>query len=159
MKKLLGLTLIEMIITMSIVVILAGVTLGNMNKLRRPKDLVNEVTDTIVNTLNQANATSIATGATQDVCTLVKGTGTGTSGRAACDDTAGSWKNVNGSEFNQKVTVTILPAKKIIYKQGLIDNNTSIYTITVTSNTDATYNNVITVWPNSVVEIVRNGGN
>ena len=156
MKKLLGLTLIEMIITMSIVVILAGVTLGNMNKLRRPKDLVNEVTDTIVNTLNQANATSIATGTLQKVCTIKTGTGTS---RADCDPTVSPWFNVNGSEFNKKVTVTIVPATIIIYTQGLVTSNPSIYTITITSSTDSTCNNVITLWPNSVVEIVRNGGN
>ena len=165
-KKLLGLTLIELMITISLVVILAGVSIANMNKMRRPKDLVDETTDTIVNTLNQANAVSTSTGGSQFVCEITDGAGA--NGRAGCTSPIQpTWKNVNGAAFNTKVVVTIKmkdttpPTLNITYQSGLVSGipPTSAFIITVKSKVDIPpCSNTITLWPNSVIEVDKNCG-
>ena len=170
-KKLLGLTLIELMITISLVVILAGVSIANMNKMRRPKDLVDEATDTIVNTLNQANAVSASksdqqTSEPQFVCEITAGAGA--NGRAGCTSPIQpTWKNVNGAAFNTKVVVTIKmkdttpPTLNITYQNGLVSGipPTSAFIITVKSKVDSPpCSNTITLWPNSVIEVDKNCG-
>ncbi len=175
-KPLSGLTLIELMVTVSIVVILAGVSIANMNKLRRPKDLVDEATSIIVNTLNQANATAMSTGTTQLVCNLTAGATS-----AVCPVTSPStWTNINGSIFNLKVQVTITssvtPLSSIVYcsNGGLypiacpplppatpsspFPSFPAAFVITATTPTDDSVLcfNQINLWPNGVINVVKN---
>ncbi len=165
-KKLLGVTLIELIVTMAIVVILAGVSIANMRGSRRSKNLVDDTTDLIVTALNQANATSIASGTTNPakVCHIIAGTG---NNRADCDPdlTRTTWQNVNGVKFNARVTVNITGGPVITYTNGLItsgSSNDAAFTITVTatdSDTSCTNtsipSNTIKLWQNGVVDVTK----
>lgn len=164
-KKLLGVTLIELIVTMAIVVILAGVSIANMRGSRRSKNLVDDTTDLIVTALNQANATSIASSTTNaTVCHIIAGTG---NNRADCDPdlTRNTWQNVNGVKFNARVTVTIVGGPVITYTNGLItsgSSNDAAFTITVTakdSDTSCTNtsipSNTIKLWQNGVVDVTK----
>lgn len=166
LKMSLGLTLIELLMTVALVAILAGVSIANMSKVRSPQNLVDEATDMITNSLNQANALSMnddssTTG--HDVCSIKTGTG---SSNASCDtDTSNkTWDNVNGSKFNNKVKVNVqltmsdgstVSSKKITYKNGLVDSKFKI-TIAYTSTTDISCSNTIILWPNSVIDVDKN---
>ena len=162
-KKLLGVTLIELIVTMAIVVILAGVSIANMRGSRRSKNLVDNTTDLIVTALNQANATSIASNPAT-VCHIKAGTG---NDRARCDPdlTRITWENVNGVKFNARITVNITGGPVITYTNGLItsgSSNDAAFTITVTA-TDSDNSctntsipsNTIKLWQNGVVDVTK----
>lgn len=170
-KQSAGLTLIELIITVSIVVILAGVSVANMNSTRRTKPIVDDTTDLIINQLNQANSLSISTSGTntRKVCHILAGTG---SNLADCDPTKTTWSNVNGLNFNAKSIVTIdstPPGTNIItYTNGLILNfgtsTTAAFVITVAATapdrscTTATGQipiNTINIWQNGVIDVNR----
>lgn len=169
-KQLAGLTLIELIITVSIIVILAGVSVANMNSARRTKPIVDDTTDLIINQLNQANALSISTSGTntKKVCHLLAGTG---SNLADCDPTKTTWSNVNGLNFNAKSIVTISSnptgTNVITYTNGLINFGTStsaafVITVAATTKDDSCTTatgkipiNTINIWQNGVIDVSR----
>ncbi len=175
--KIFGVTLIELLVTVSITAVLAGLTIASMKTIRRPQDLVDNATDIIENLLNQANANSVNTDSDQLVCSLIAGSG---STLAQCPTTtttptistscpiptnttactaACTWGNVNGSTF-QRVTICVGPSNVITYSKGLMprdaSNNVNKYTITITSQDSTTCYNTITVWPNGVLDVTNN---
>lgn len=181
--KLIGLTLIELIVTLSIVAIIAWLNIKNLRSQGNAKSLVDNATDIIVAQLNQANAKSnysstVGSGAaiqdTAEVCHISSGSG---GDKASCNDRQVSWGNVNGIKFNEKVTVTIVHTasnKKytVVYKNGSIDPNltsgvssaAAVFVITIkarfkdkscNSETDTFARNSVYIWHNGVIDVER----
>ena len=170
-RHLLGITLIEIIVTVAIIALLAGLTLANISTIQRPQDAVDSATDFIENLLNQANSTSITANQPQYVCSYTKGTGVAGS-FATCNSSLSAnttsstvpWGNVNGSIFKQ-VNISVTgqytvgqPSNSIYYSSGLVSNvlSNSQITISITSTTKPACTSTITIWPNGVLNIISN---
>jgi prepilin-type N-terminal cleavage/methylation domain-containing protein len=157
--KISGLTLIEVMVTITVIVILTAASMANMGRLRRPKTLVDEATDLIVNILNQANSESITTNTAIEVCQLDRGT----DGRGTCNTSATQWENINGNTFSQRVRVNVDPGQIIAYDNGLVtlnNINSAAFTITVQATEQDTICgdrplNTISLWSNGVLEIAK----
>ena len=158
MNKYLGVTLIELLVTVALIAILAGISIANMKTVQRSQELVDNATTVVENLLNQANTNSITLNNSQAVCNLTVGTGSGSS-FSTCDATATTWINVNGNVL-PKVRITIsgvtpingAPNNEITYTNGLVSSSTPA-TITITSISNTSCYNVITVWPNGILDI------
>ena len=158
MNKYLGVTLIELLVTVALIAILAGISIANMKTVQRSQELVDNATTVVENLLNQANTNSITLNNSQAVCNLTVGTGSGSS-FSTCDATATTWINVNGNVL-PKVRITIsgvtpingAPNNEITYTNGLVSSSTKA-TITITSISNTSCYNVITVWPNGILDI------
>ena len=102
--NLLAFNLIEMVVTMTIISILAGVGITKFSQLKPPQEIINETTSVILTTINQTVSSNNSV--PQDICNIQAGTGTS---RASCNTTLtnNSWKNINNTAFNNLVTVQL----------------------------------------------------
>lgn len=172
-----ALTLIEMIITITIMGVMFGLAMVNFSTLNSPKELVDEASNVIIQTCNQFIAESLNVDNEQVLCSIVAGTG---SNRAGCGSSS-VWNNINNNKFNSKITVTVQGSSasggiaQIIYQNGLIskikyttsptqdvfinnDNEMNIInpiTFKVEFNTSNCFNNV-KLWPSNVMAIEKN---
>lgn len=155
-----GVTLVEVIVTVTIVALLTGLTIASMKTIKRPQELVDNATDVVENILNQANTSSITSNKPQDVCSLNKSSTT--NNFATCNPDVSDWDNVNGSKFPKiKIKIErgtpkdkrppddVIPENIITYSLGLAPDS---YKITISSIEKAACYNVINVWPNGVID-------
>lgn len=157
-----ALTLIELIVTVTIISILAGVTIASMKTVNRPQQLVENVTNTMQNALNQANVNSLTTASASNlqvqVCSLRYNAG---SGFAECDNRP-SWDNINGNKLPSGVSVSVTGAasNQITYASGLlppasISPPATNITITISFANKVSCFNTITIWPNGVLDMAN----
>ena len=160
-----ALTLIELIVTVTIVSIIAGITMASMKTVNRPQQLVENATNLVYNALTQANVNSLTTVSTstattsnaKDVCSL---TYDPVSKYAICD-TQTTWTNVNGNKLPNQVVDSISGAtnNKVTYVLGLLPTGptgsltSNNIIITIALATKASCFNTITIWPNGVLDV------
>jgi prepilin-type N-terminal cleavage/methylation domain-containing protein len=123
--NLLAFNLIEMVVTMTIISILAGVGITKFSQLKPPQEIINETTNIILTTINQTVYTSLNNTVSQEICNMQAGSG---DKRASCKTTDfinNSWVNINNNRFNNLVTVQFTATNgkfisKITYQGGSI---------------------------------------
>lgn len=153
-----ALTLIELIVTVTIISIIAGITMASMKTVNRPQQLIENATNIVYNALNQANVSSLTTTVTasnsKEVCSLKYDA---VSKYAICD-TQSIWTNVNGNKLPNQVVVSISGAtnNKVTYVLGLLPKDSlssNNIIIRIALATKASCFNTITIWPNGVLDI------
>lgn len=157
-----ALTLIELIVTVTIVSIIAGITMASMKTVNRPQQLVENATNLVYTALTQANVNSltmvststVASSNAKDVCSL---TYDAVSRYAICG-TQATWTNVNGNKLPNQVVVSIAGAtnNKVTYVLGLLPTDSlssNNIIITIALATKASCFNTITIWPNGVLDV------
>jgi len=159
-----ALTLIELIVTVTIVSIIAGITMTSMKTVNRPQQLVENATNLVYNALTQANVNSltmvststVASSNAKDVCSLKYDAVS----RYAICDTQPSWINVNGNKLPNQVVVSISGAtnNKVTYVLGLLPTDAISFSsnniiIRIALATKASCFNTITIWPNGVLDV------
>lgn len=152
-----ALTLIELIVTVTILSIIAGISMASMKTVNRPQQLVENATNIVYNALTQANVNSLTTSSSQNICSLQYDA---VSKYAICDSQA-TWANINGSKLPSGVSVSVSGATNntVTYLLGLLPPASltlSKVLITISLAVKASCNNTITIWPNGVIDMTNN---
>ena len=164
MRNCIALTLVELIVTVTIISVLAALTMASMQTVRRPQQTVENVTNMIQSALNQANVGSLTINGSQTVCSLTTDTNPGpNAGFGICNDTNAVWTNINGASLPPGITLTVSGAvnNTITYILGLLPTSSLVVgnsnvniNIRFTERASC-FNNVI-IWPNGVVDVTVN---